>query len=62
MGTFTGNRSGASFAFKAGSTLPVGTYTARAEQVDAAGNTGRSTARTFAVTSRPRPPTSEATR
>ena len=51
VGTFTGNRSGASFAFKAGSTLPVGTYTARAEQVDAAGNTGRSTARTFAVTS-----------
>ncbi len=51
VGTFTGNRSGASFAFKAGSTLPVGTYTARAEQVDAAGNTGRSMARTFAVTS-----------
>jgi Bacterial Ig-like domain len=51
LATFTGNRSGASFVFKATSALPVGTYTARAEQVDAAGNTGRSVARTFAVTS-----------
>ena len=33
------------------SALPVGTYTARAEQQDGAGNTGRSAPRTFAVTS-----------
>ncbi len=44
-------RSGAAFSAVAQSNLAVGTYTARAEQVDAAGNDGRSPARTFAVTS-----------
>ena len=44
-------RSGAAFGAIAQSNLAVGTYTARAEQGDAAGNAGRSPARTFAVTS-----------
>ena len=46
-----GARSGATFSMSAASALPVGTYTARAEQEDGAGNAGRSAARTFAVTS-----------
>ena len=44
-------RSAAAFSTTAQSNLAVGTYTARAEQSDAAGNTGRGPARTFAVTS-----------
>ena len=44
-------RTGSSFSVEAHSALPVGTYTARAEQGDAAGNTGHSPSRTFAVTS-----------
>jgi hypothetical protein len=42
-------RSGGSWATDASPSLPDGTYTARAEQTDAAGNTGASVARTFRV-------------
>ena len=51
VASLTTNRSGGAFSVSATSALPVGTYTARAEQQDGAGNTGRSATRTFAVTS-----------
>jgi hypothetical protein len=51
VASLTANRSGAAFSVPPTSALPVGTYTARAEQQDGAGNTGRSSPRTFAVTS-----------
>ncbi|MBN1529698.1 MAG: metallophosphoesterase [Thermoleophilaceae bacterium] len=51
LATASGPRSGAAFAVSAATALPVGTYTARAEQQDGAGNTGRSAPVTFAVTS-----------
>ena len=51
VATFSGPRAGAAFSISPASALAVGTYTARAEQQDGAGNTGRSAARTFAVTS-----------
>ena len=44
VANLTASRSGASFSVVAASALPVGTYTARAEQQDGAGNTGRSAA------------------
>ncbi len=50
VANLTASRSGAAFSVAPASALPVGTYTARAEQQDGAGNTGRSAPRTFAVT------------
>ena len=50
VANLTVSRSGAAFSVAPASALPVGTYTARAEQQDGAGNTGRSAPRTFAVT------------
>jgi archaeosine-15-forming tRNA-guanine transglycosylase len=48
--TLTGGlQSGGSFSAKALTALTAGTYTARAEQSDAAGNTGLSAPRTFTV-------------
>jgi len=41
---------GGSYSVLAGQALPQGTYTARAEQSDSAGNFGQSTANTFTVT------------
>jgi hypothetical protein len=50
--TLTATRDAAgAFAVDAAQPLADGTYTAQAEQLDAAGNTGRSTAATFAVDS-----------
>ncbi len=51
VASLTASRSGAAFSVSAAGALQVGTYTARAEQQDGAGNTGRSAPRTFAVTS-----------
>ena len=51
VASLTASRSGAAFSVAPASALPVGTYTAHAEQQDGAGNTGRSSPRTFAVTS-----------
>ena len=47
--TMTTTRSGASWSVAASPALADGTYTARAEQADAAGNTGLSSANTFVV-------------
>jgi hypothetical protein len=47
--TLSAARSGGSWSVDASPSLPDGTYTARAEQTDAAGNTGASVARTFTV-------------
>ena len=47
--TMTATPSGGSWSATPSPALPDGTYTARAEQTDAAGNTGTSTARTFTV-------------
>jgi hypothetical protein len=47
--TLSGSVSGGSWSVDATSALADGTYTARAQQLDAAGNTGFSSANTFAV-------------
>src|SRR5919202_1481448 len=47
--TLTATRSQGSWSVDASDPLADGTYTARAEQSDAAGNLGRSAARTFTV-------------
>src|SRR5207302_1176777 len=47
--TLTATASGGSWSVSLGSGLTDGTYTAQAEQSDAAGNTGKSAAHTFTV-------------
>ncbi len=54
--TLTTTRSGGTWSATASPQLADGTYTAQAEQRDAAGNLGRSGARTFAVDVTPAPP------
>jgi hypothetical protein len=49
--TLSAARQGTSYSVDAGSALAPGTYTAQASQSDASGNTGRSSANTFAVAS-----------
>jgi hypothetical protein len=49
--TLTATRSGESWSVEDSPPLGPGTYTARAEQSDSAGNTGQSNANTFAITS-----------
>jgi large repetitive protein len=49
--TMTTTQSGGSWSVAVGSPLSEGTYTARAEQADVAGNVGLSTANTFTFTS-----------
>ncbi len=49
--TLTATAAGGAYSVDASMPLVVGTYTARAEQSDTAGNTGLSTANTFTVTS-----------
>ena len=49
--TLTATASGGSWSVTPGSGLDEGTYTAQAEQSDAAGNTGKSAARTFTIDS-----------
>ena len=56
MQTRTAARSGTSWTVDGSPALAAGTYTARAEQSDYAGNTGASSAITFTITSPPQPP------
>jgi Concanavalin A-like lectin/glucanases superfamily/Bacterial Ig-like domain/Calcineurin-like phosphoesterase len=53
--TRTANASAGTYSVDASPELALGTYTARAEQSDDAGNTGLSSANTFTVTSPPPP-------
>ena len=52
MQTLTATRGGGGTYSVNSATLAQGTYTARAEQSDAAGNTGLSSANTFTIASR----------